>query len=395
MQITDNVPANTTFVSATSPAGWTTSAPAVGGTGTITFSKDPVANGETADFTVVVNVDLATLSGTVITNTVDATSDTFDPDTANNTATATTNTVRNGQKVAVDPQGRFVLYTTDPGCGREALYYQALDPSGNPSGAPLALTGCAVLSGDVAGIDLVTDTDGTWISFGGSQGVDGKYVMKIGSAGNILVAPRLVVDATKFGSTPGATALLLKGDTKIRMYLVGVGGTVYRVNINKATLKSKKARSMGIISNSQDALQITQELTSKRFLALERPDNVFKGFGLTKKGLPDGTSWRLCPTTDGGHEVGSVASDGFAALSNNSDGPNDKLYYQVLDGNALPVGSPTVVAGNATNPDIKAADVTNALTGGNRYVVYAADTGIFLQIVDAAGNKVGAPIPLL
>jgi hypothetical protein len=142
-------------------------------------------------------------------------------------------------------------------------------------------------------------------------------------------------------------------------------------------------------------MQVTQDASAKRFLALERPDDVFKGFGMTKKGLPDGSSWRLCPATEGGHELGSVSADGLVALSNNSDSPDDKLYYQMLDAGALPVGSPTVVGGNSINSDIKAADVTNALSSGNRYVVYVSNAGILLQIVDAAGNKMGAAIPLL
>src|SRR5262249_16309746 len=44
--VADAVPANTTFVSATAPAGWTTTSPPVGGTGNIVFSKSTVASAE-------------------------------------------------------------------------------------------------------------------------------------------------------------------------------------------------------------------------------------------------------------------------------------------------------------------------------------------------------------
>ena len=88
--VTDATPANTTFVSATvtTGTGWSTSAPSVGGTGNVVFSKAAVANGETAVFTIVVKVNSNTASGTVITNSATAASTNSDPDPSNNTATA-------------------------------------------------------------------------------------------------------------------------------------------------------------------------------------------------------------------------------------------------------------------------------------------------------------------
>jgi uncharacterized repeat protein (TIGR01451 family) len=88
--VTDAVPANTTFVSATAPAGWTPTTPAVGGTGNVVFSKPTVAAAETAAFTIVVKVDSSTATGTIITNSATAASATTDPDNSNNTGTTTT-----------------------------------------------------------------------------------------------------------------------------------------------------------------------------------------------------------------------------------------------------------------------------------------------------------------
>src|SRR6185369_3269451 len=86
--VADAVPANTTFVSAavTTGAGWGTSAPAVGGTGNIVFSKGTVASGETAVFTIVVKVTNTTAHNTVITNSVTTASTTGDTQPSNNTA---------------------------------------------------------------------------------------------------------------------------------------------------------------------------------------------------------------------------------------------------------------------------------------------------------------------
>ena len=81
------VPANTTFQSLAFPAGWTCITPAVNGTGNINCTNPDVANAATGTFTLAVKVNAGTAVGTVITNTIDATSGTSDPNLANNTAT--------------------------------------------------------------------------------------------------------------------------------------------------------------------------------------------------------------------------------------------------------------------------------------------------------------------
>jgi uncharacterized repeat protein (TIGR01451 family) len=90
VSITDAVPAGTTFVSATAPAGWSTMSPAVGGTGNVVFTKSAAVSGEMGTFTIVVNVNASALDGSIITNTATVTSDAADPDSADNTATTTT-----------------------------------------------------------------------------------------------------------------------------------------------------------------------------------------------------------------------------------------------------------------------------------------------------------------
>src|SRR5262245_41468501 len=52
-ELNDSVPANTTFVSLTAPAGWSVTTPAVGGTGTITATNAAAAVGNHV-FTLVV-----------------------------------------------------------------------------------------------------------------------------------------------------------------------------------------------------------------------------------------------------------------------------------------------------------------------------------------------------
>jgi len=90
-KVSDTVPANTTFVSATLPAGWSRADSVVaGGTGTLMFTKASASGGETASFTVVVKINAGTLGGTIISNTATASSDFPDDVPGNNSKTATT-----------------------------------------------------------------------------------------------------------------------------------------------------------------------------------------------------------------------------------------------------------------------------------------------------------------
>jgi len=90
-KVNDTIPANTTFVSATLPSGWSRAdAVVAGGTGTLMFTKASIAGGETASFTVVVKINAGTLGGTIISNTATASSDVVDDVPGNNSKTATT-----------------------------------------------------------------------------------------------------------------------------------------------------------------------------------------------------------------------------------------------------------------------------------------------------------------
>ncbi len=90
--VTDAVPPNTTFVSAsvTTGSGWGIVAPPVGGSGNVVFSKGTVAFNETATFSIVVHVSASAASGSLITNSATAATTDVDPAPANNTGTATT-----------------------------------------------------------------------------------------------------------------------------------------------------------------------------------------------------------------------------------------------------------------------------------------------------------------
>jgi len=90
VSLSDPLPANTTFVSFASPAGWTPSTPAVGSNGTVSATNASLAATASATFTLVVNVNSGTPAATTITNTATTSTSSTESSTANNSATATT-----------------------------------------------------------------------------------------------------------------------------------------------------------------------------------------------------------------------------------------------------------------------------------------------------------------
>jgi uncharacterized repeat protein (TIGR01451 family) len=88
--LVEAVPANTTFVSVATPAGWTCATPAVGGTGNVVCTSLSMAGSTAATFSMIVKVNTGTANGTVVTDTATVSSSVSDPNSANNTASAST-----------------------------------------------------------------------------------------------------------------------------------------------------------------------------------------------------------------------------------------------------------------------------------------------------------------
>jgi uncharacterized repeat protein (TIGR01451 family) len=88
--LVEAVPANTTLVSMSAPAGWTCTTPGSGGTGNVVCTTLSMGGSTAANFSMVVKVNAGTANGTVIADTVTASSSTSDPNSSNNSATAST-----------------------------------------------------------------------------------------------------------------------------------------------------------------------------------------------------------------------------------------------------------------------------------------------------------------
>ncbi len=119
---TVTIPANTTFYSLTPvPSGWTCNTPAVGGTGTFTCTlTTSLAAGANVSFPLVVKVNSGVAGGTTISATPSVSSTVGDPNSSNNSATATTivasptqSSVTATKTASPDPvnQGSTLTYT--------------------------------------------------------------------------------------------------------------------------------------------------------------------------------------------------------------------------------------------------------------------------------------------
>ena len=86
--VSDVLPANTTFVSETHPAGFTSATSNVGGVVTVTESTPTFTFGAAATFTIVVHVSSSAPQNSVISNTAQVTSTTPNPNPADSTSTA-------------------------------------------------------------------------------------------------------------------------------------------------------------------------------------------------------------------------------------------------------------------------------------------------------------------
>src|SRR5208282_3331778 len=106
---TEVIPVNTTFQALTSPAGWTCSTPAVGGTGTISCTDPSVAAGSDGTFQVQVQVNSGVTPPSTITDTV-----TVSPGTAGSNSVTTTDPVASSTQAdlalssATSPSGQVL-----------------------------------------------------------------------------------------------------------------------------------------------------------------------------------------------------------------------------------------------------------------------------------------------
>lgn len=131
------IPASSTFVSMSIPAGWACvpAAPAVGSTGTIICTTATLANAATANFSLVVNDNVGTPPGYVLSETNSVSSNTPDFNPANNQATATTISEYDNPHTYADMAVTIAQSTNYPTAGSNINYTQTITNYGPAAAA--------------------------------------------------------------------------------------------------------------------------------------------------------------------------------------------------------------------------------------------------------------------
>ncbi|MGH9574107.1 MAG: C25 family cysteine peptidase [Candidatus Acidiferrales bacterium] len=137
-EVISSSPGYARFGSLSCPSGWSCTTPSVGGTGTVTGSIANLASGATATLTLVLNVNAATPSGTVISETANINSSLTDPNPENNVATT---------NVVVASAGQYDLRVTSSASpnpvlpGNNITYTQTLANAGPASASGVQFSG--------------------------------------------------------------------------------------------------------------------------------------------------------------------------------------------------------------------------------------------------------------
>ncbi len=206
-------PAGTTFVSATPAAGWTPSTPAVGASGTVTFTRASFASGGTATFTVVVKVGGGVGNGSIVTATATIASSTTDNDSTNNSASAST-TISAQADLSVG-----ITDAPDPVTAGNNVTYMVTASNAGPSDAtnpvvalpvPVGMTfvsassvaGWNVSAPPVGGTGTVTYTSPSLVA-GGSASFQIVFKVQSNVGGGSAFTATATVSASTPDSTPG------------------------------------------------------------------------------------------------------------------------------------------------------------------------------------------------
>jgi uncharacterized repeat protein (TIGR01451 family) len=198
VSLSDMLPAGTTFVSLTAPAGWTPTTPAVGSGGTVTATNPSLAAATPQTFTLVVATTSIAVPG--VSNTATVTAAEPDPNAANNSATAAT---------TVNPIADLGITKTDspdPVNNQSNITYTITVTNNGPSPA----ANVTVTDNVPAGTTFVsaTPTQGTCPQAGGVVTCN---IGMMASGANVTVT--MLVMVTGFGPTVTNTATVASSVT--------------------------------------------------------------------------------------------------------------------------------------------------------------------------------------
>ncbi|HKQ87773.1 MAG TPA: C25 family cysteine peptidase [Candidatus Acidoferrales bacterium] len=189
------LPGYATFASLSCPAGWSCTTPSVGGTGNVTGSIANLASGATATFILVLNVNAATPSGSIISETANISSSLTDPNPENNSVTT---------NVTVASAGQYDLSVTSSASpnpvlpGNNITYTQTLGNAGPASVSNVQFNGSV-------------PTNTTFVSLGIPAGWICTAIPSVGGTGAITCCP---------GTGPSCSGAAVTSGTQVNFPMV-------------------------------------------------------------------------------------------------------------------------------------------------------------------------------
>jgi len=286
----------------------------------------------------------------------------------------------------------------------------------------LVLTFLPLISAFSADQTMFTEsqkTDLYWVSYQGSNKTGGCcpiLLMQIDQFGNIVRPSKVVIPQGKIGiPNRSGTAIMGLDQQNLEIWAAHRQTDILRAKINKETLITISVKKTLVKTSNGSRIQVTQR-KEKNFLTISTATidgDVLSAFGL-QDGLFDGTRWHLSPEFLGDQGQcfslsgcgGGVSSDGQTAFYVlDPTGPKTDLAVQPLGPRGRIHGDAAIVGTTKGGHGIRAADVTNILVEGKKFVVYVAarylgphndlPDKLFLQIIDAkTGHPLGDRIDL-
>jgi uncharacterized repeat protein (TIGR01451 family) len=211
--LVEAIPANTTFISLAYPSGWTCITPAVGAAGNVICTDLSLNGGTAATFSLVTKVTAGTANGTVIVDTATVSSSATDPNSANNTASASTvvGTTTGGELTVTNAASPNPVVA-----GNDITYTQAVTNTGSvaataatftePTPANTTFVSVSAPTGWTCTSPPVSCTN-TSVAAGANGTFSVVYKVTAGTASGTIISDTATVNATNqaFGSN-AATA---------------------------------------------------------------------------------------------------------------------------------------------------------------------------------------------
>jgi uncharacterized repeat protein (TIGR01451 family) len=246
--LVEAVPTNSTFVSLAAPAGWNCTTPPVGAGGNVVCTALNMAGSTAATFALVTKVNTGTANGTVITDTATVSSSVNDPNSANNTATAST-----------------IVGTT---AGAQLVVTNTASPNGVAAGGTITYTQVVTNVGSVAATTATfteSDTPVADITF--------VSISALSAPGWTCTSPP--VSCTNPSMAPGATA------TFTAVYTVKAGTGVGTVISNTATVNAANQTSGASSAIANDTVTSSTLPASLVLSTASTPLSVYAGNEIT------------------------------------------------------------------------------------------------------------------